>query len=196
MVGISIIYLFFYISKLLTLIFLLTLFFLLTLTSISRGQCLQKKRPLINSTNLRSPIYTNSDEQLWVAYLILEYTFVYQSFQAVGRAITKNHLLLPYIDICAKGYILSVLSLFERAQREKGRRRNNFPPSFTLKYLGVIITAPASIERPRHKRRRKTGRSSSQSPTPSNQEPTVQIAIPLEKTLTKMSFQRARFTLS
>lgn len=101
---------------------LLTLFFRLTIIPFvfSEDNTFKKKRPLINSTNLnkllRSPIYPHLDGQLRAAYLILRYSPAYQSFQAVGRAIAKNHPLLPYIDIRSKGYILSPS---ERARRKK-----------------------------------------------------------------------------
>nr|POE59921.1 hypothetical protein CFP56_03518 [Quercus suber] len=55
----------------------------------------KKKRQLINPTDLnkllRSPIYPHSDDQLRAAYLILDYSTVYRSFQAAGKAITMKH---------------------------------------------------------------------------------------------------------
>ena len=68
----------------------------------------KKKRQLINSTNLnrllRTPIYPYTDGQFRAAYLILDYSPVYRSFQTVGKAITLRHPLLPCIDVCYKGY--------------------------------------------------------------------------------------------
>ena len=94
---------------------------------------------------LRSPIYSHSDGQFRVAYLILGYSPVYRSYQATGKAITAKHSLLPYIDVHSKGYILSPS---ECACREEGRYRSNSPPPFTLMDLGVTFEEPTPIDRP------------------------------------------------
>ena len=82
------------------------------LTSLLEDHAFKKKRQLINYMDLnrllRSPIYPHPDGQLLVAYLILGYSPVHQSFQVAGKSITIMHPLLPYIDVHYKGYILSL----------------------------------------------------------------------------------------
>ena len=113
----------------------------------SDKQAFKKKKQSINSMDLnrllRSPIYQHSNGQLRAAYLILNYSPVYRSFQALGKAITTRHPLLPYIDIHCKGYILSPS---KQARREKGRYRSNSPLPFTSEDLEVTIieTSPTN----------------------------------------------------
>lgn len=59
--------------------------------------------------------------------------------------VTKNHLLLPYIDFYSKGY--------------------NSPPPFAPEDLGVIVVLTPA-DRLQCRRRRKTSNTSSRSPTP------------------------------
>lgn len=110
-----------------------------------------------------SSIYPQSDDQLQVAYLVLSHSLVYRSFQAVGKAVTRNRPLLPFIYIRCKGYILSP---FECAWREEGRYRSNSPPPFKPVVLGVTIVVPTLVDCPRRRRRKTMGNVPSRSPLP------------------------------
>ena len=171
--------------------------YLITFFYYTEDHTFKKTRQLINSTDLnkllRSLVYPHFGGQLRVAYLILNYSPVYQSFQAVRKAITQNHPLLHFINVSCKGYILSPS---ECAQREEGRYRSSSPPPFTLADLGVTIVVPTPVDCPWPQRRKKTGNASSRSPSPIDEEPVIQTVIPQEETPAKMLFQRGRVTLS
>ena len=142
---------------------------------------------------LRSPIYPHPDGQLRVAYLILGYSPVYWSFQATWKAITIKQPLLPYIDICCKGYILFP---FERAHQEEGLYRSNSLLPFTPEDLGVIVAVPTSVDCPRCKRKKKTGNVKVHSPSSLREEPNIPAAIPLEDSPAEMTLQRGQVTLA
>jgi len=165
--------------------------------SFSEDQAFKKKRQLINSTDLnrllRSPIYPYPDGQLHAAYLILGYSPVYRSFQAARKAITIKHPLLPYIDVCCKGYILSPS---ESARREEGRYHSKSPPLFTPEDLGVTLAIPTPSDRPRRQRRKKTNRDTTNDLSPPREELNIPAAIPLDDPSSEMTLQRSRVTLA
>lgn len=142
---------------------------------------------------LRFPIYPHPDSQLHAAYLILGYSPMYCSFQAVGNAITLKHFLLPYIDVHCKGYILSPS---ERARREEGRYCNNSPPPFTLEDLGVTIAVSTLSDLPKRHRRKKKKPDTTNDPSPPCEELNIQAAIPLDYPSAEMTLQRSRVTLA
>nr|POE84248.1 hypothetical protein CFP56_73121 [Quercus suber] len=78
---------------------------------------------------------------LLVAYLILNYTLVYWSFQNAGKAIKTRDPRLPYIDVRVKGYVLSPIEI---AWKTEGRVRSQSPPPFTLESFGIIVAIPAA----------------------------------------------------
>ena len=177
-------------------IYLILPFFFLLLSCLSilaEDHSFQKKRQLINSTELNrllwSPIYVHPDKQLWVAYLILGYTQVYRSFQNIGKAFKQKDPLLLHIDIWVKRYILSPMEI---ARRNKGRRRSNSPTPFTLTHLRITVAIP--IEHPRKRKRRRTSNPSSLSPHARTQELSVPTTLLEEGTSVEMSYQRTRVT--
>lgn len=82
---------------------------------LSKDYTFQKRRQLINSTNLnrllRSSIYMYSDGQLQAAHLILRYTPMYWTFQNVGKAIKAGDPRLPFINVRVRGYVLSMIEI-------------------------------------------------------------------------------------
>lgn len=151
---------------------------------------------LINSTDLnillRFPIYLHLNSQHHAAYLILEYSLMYRSFQSTGKAIMIKHRLLPYIDVLCKGYILSPS---ERACQEEGWYQSISPPPFTHEDLGFTIAIPTPTDHPWCQRKKKIGNDTVCNPSLAQEEFNIPAAIPLEDSLAEMTLQRGRVTL-
>nr|POF09862.1 hypothetical protein CFP56_74742 [Quercus suber] len=130
----------------------------------------KKKRQLINPTNLnkllRSPIYPHSDDQLRAAYLILDYSTVYRSFQAAGKAITMKHHFLPYMTFAARDTFYPRPS--KSAEKKGGIKA-------TLLLLSLLRTSGPSLPR---------------------DEFDVQEVIPSEESPVKMMLQRSGVTFA